>query len=101
MAYRYEAFPELATGDGFNYPVDVYWDTIYLGLIQAKPNGFVIRTVETPSGKANIAQSPKNMFKSQDLAAEVLHRTWQLYRSGGDDDDGDEAGEPEPDLVPA
>lgn len=83
MAYRYEEFKWLASKDGFNYPIDVYWDTVYLGLIDAKADGFVIRMVDTPTGKVNINQSPKNKFNSQYLASEVLHRTWQFYRSGG------------------
>lgn len=87
MDYRFEEFKWLATTDGFNYPVDVYYGTIYLGLIETKPNGFVIRIVDTPTGKQNIKQTPNNLFKSQNLAAKVLHRTWKVMRSGGDEGD--------------
>ena len=71
--------------DGFNYPVDVYWGTVYLGLIEAKPDGFVIRMVDTPTGKVKIKDTHNNKFKSQELAAKVLHRTWKVMRSGGDE----------------
>jgi hypothetical protein len=96
MAYRYDEFKWLASMSGFNYPVDVYWDTIYLGLIEATPEGFVIRMVDTPMGKVAITQSPKNMFKSQDLAAKVLHRTWKVYRSGGNEGDEEDDQTPVP-----
>lgn len=92
MNYRFDYFKELATGDGFNYPVDVYDNTIYLGTLVAKPNGFVIKQVDTPDGKQSVAQSSKNIFKNANMAADVLHRTWKTFRHGGD-----ESGE----LVPA
>jgi hypothetical protein len=83
--YTFKNFEELATPDGFNYPIDVSYGTVYLGTIVAEPDGFVIQIVDTPKGKQNIKSSPSNKFKSQDLAAEVLHRTWKTFRFGGYD----------------
>lgn len=68
--------------DGFGYPVDVHYGNIYLGILEALPDGFVIRMVDGPHGLIKIKQTPNNMFKSQELAAKVLHRTWQSIRSG-------------------
>lgn len=85
MQYRFVPFKNLATGDGFNYPIDVYNGTVYLGTLIVKPDGVTIRIVDTPRGKEIIAQSKNNFFKTQDIAAEVLHRAWAKYRFGGYD----------------
>lgn len=85
MDYRYEEFKYLATPDGFNYPIDVYNGAIYLGTLQVKPDGVIIGLVDTPKGKVKISPSPSNKFKTQQIAAQVLHRTWQTYRHGGED----------------
>jgi len=90
MDYRFDAFKWLATMDGFNYPVDVYYGTVYLGTIEAKPDGFTIKIVDTPTGKQSIKQSNKNKFRSQNLAAKILHRTWKVLRSGSQHDQVEE-----------
>ena len=82
MSYSFHPYKELATGDGFNYPIDVHYGTIFLGTLTVKPEGFVIKLVDTPEGKLMIHESPHNMFRSQNIAAEVLHRTWKKYRTG-------------------
>lgn len=88
MQYKFHAYKELATGDGFNYPVDVHYGTIYLGTLVALPHGYTIRMVDTPTGKQSIVHSLNNEFKSLNLAAEVLHRTWKNFRFGGDETAG-------------
>jgi hypothetical protein len=95
MQYEFKDFKWLATGDGFNYPVDVYYNNMFLGTLIAEPRGFAIKLIDTPHGKQLIKQSKTNIFKSLNLAAQVLHRTWKIYR------------QPEPpqslggDLIPA
>lgn len=68
--------------DGFNYPVDVYNDTTYLGTLEAKPDGFVIKILDTPTGKTLIKKSGRNKFKSEQLAGDMLLRIWRNARSG-------------------
>jgi hypothetical protein len=80
--YRFDTFPELATADGFNYPVDVYFGTLYLGTLTARPNGFVIHQFDSPTGKKSVVQSPTNLFRSKNIAASALHHTWKHYRHG-------------------
>lgn len=82
MNYTFKEFKWMAAMDGFNYPVDVYYGNINLGTLEAKPDGFVIRFIDTPKGRQSIKQSASNKFKSLNLAAKVLHRTWQSLRSG-------------------
>ena len=82
MNYRYEIFKHVATPDGFNYPIDVFYGTIYLGTLEVKPDGFVIRMIDTPVGKQSVKQSDTNKFRSQNQAAEYLHRSWKMIRAG-------------------
>jgi hypothetical protein len=86
MNYKFTDFTWLASANGFNYPIDVYHGSVHLGTLEAKAHAFVILSVDTPTGKQSIRQSKANEFKSKNLAAEVLHRTWKTYRSGGNDD---------------
>jgi hypothetical protein len=81
MEYKFRAFKWLSAMDGFGYPVDVYYGNVYLGIIEALANGFVIRFVDTPRGKVKIKETPNNMFKSQQLAANMLHKVWKLARN--------------------
>jgi hypothetical protein len=83
MQYTFKDFKWMATGDGFNYPIDVYYGTIFLGTLVALPHAYTIRLVDTPQGKEMIKHTPKNEFKSMEIAAEYLHRTWKHYRFGG------------------
>lgn len=85
MDYKFEEFKGNATPDGFNYPVDVYYGTIYLGTLIAKADGYVIAQVATPTAKTKISPSRNNKFRTKEIAAEVLHRTWKSIRYGGDD----------------
>ena len=81
MDYTFNDFKWLATNDGFNYPSDVYYGTIYIGTLIAKPDGFVIKLIDTPIGKQFINKSSRNKFKSQIQAAGVLHKTWKMVRN--------------------
>ena len=85
MQYKFHAFKELADRDGFNYPVDVHYGSIYLGTLVALPGGYTIKQVDTPKGAQTIFYSEHNEFKSLNIAAEVLHRTWKNFRFGGDE----------------
>ena len=80
MNYTFQRHPEAAMGDGFGYPTDVIYGTIYLGTLVAKPDGFVIQVLDTPKGQKSIAKSPGNIFKTEALAAIALHRTWLFYK---------------------
>ena len=83
MDYKFTDFKWLATMDGFNYPVDVYLGQTWLGTLVAKPAGYAIKMIDSPTGKQDIKQSQNNNFKSKNLAAQVLHRTWQTFRNSG------------------
>jgi hypothetical protein len=87
MQFKFHSYKELATGDGFNYPIDVYYGTIFLGTLVALPNAFTIKLIDTPHGKQGIKHTTHNEFKSMDIAAKVLHRTWKVARSGEDEGD--------------
>ncbi len=80
MQYTFRAFKWLSAMDGFGYPVDVYYGSIYLGILETLADGFVIRFVDTPRGKVKIKETPNNKFKSQELAAKMLHQVWKLAR---------------------
>jgi len=86
--YEFETFKELATSDGFNYPIDVKYGSIFLGTLIAKPDGYIISLISTPHRNQSINQSQKNKFKSLNLAAEVLHKAWKSFRHGDDSANG-------------
>jgi hypothetical protein len=83
--FKFKEFNWLSNRAGFGTPVDVYWDSVYLGTIESTPDGdhYRIVFVDTPTGKQKIAQNEQNQFKSKNLAAETLHRTWKLVRKEG------------------
>jgi len=81
LNYEFRSFKWLANKDGFNYPVDVKYGTVYLGLLVAKPDGYIIKLVDTPTGKKDVKESPRNKFKSEQLAAAALHKLWQWNRT--------------------
>lgn len=82
MSYKFHDYKELAKGDGFGYPVDVNYGTVYLGTLEAESDGFVIKQMDTPEGKRVVAKSSKNKFKTKDDAANTLHRVWKMERHG-------------------
>lgn len=91
MTYKFHEFKWLANMAGFGMPVDVSYGTIYLGLIESTPDGYVIQMVDTPKGKQKIKQGGKNKFKTKQAAAETLHKTWSVLRGGNvPDKDGEE-----------
>ena len=69
---------------GFNYPVDVHYGNVYLGILEVHDDGVTIAAVSTPDKKdvSPVKQSPKNKFKTELDAAKVLHATWAYYRKG-------------------
>jgi hypothetical protein len=80
--YQFRKFDWLANEDGFNYPIDVKYGTIYLGLLVDKPEGFIIKMVDTPTGKQEVKLSSRNKFKSENEAADALHKLWKWKRVG-------------------
>ena len=66
--------------DGFGYPIDVYKRAVFLGTLEVFPEGVTIFLVQTPLTNIIVKKSPANMFKSQELAAQALHRLWQVER---------------------
>jgi hypothetical protein len=90
MNYKFKDFKWMANMSGFNYPIDVHYGTIFLGTLVAKAEGFIIKMVDTPQGKLFINESSHNLFRSQNLAAAVLHRTWKTYRQPTPPEFGDE-----------
>lgn len=82
MAYRFDDFKWLGNMAGFGVPTDVYYGSVYLGLIESKPDGYVIQMVDTPKGKQRIKQGGQNLFKTKEHAAEILHKSWKILRGG-------------------
>jgi hypothetical protein len=79
--YKFDEFGWLSTMDGFNKPVDVYYGKIHLGVIESKPDGYVIIVVMGPNKHYRIEAGPQNKFKNKNQAAETLHRTWKTLRT--------------------
>ena len=79
--YKFDEFGWLSTMDGFNKPVDVYYGKIHLGVIESKPDGYVIIVVIGPHKHYRIEAGPTNKFKTKIDAAETLHRTWKTLRT--------------------
>ena len=84
MTYTFHDFPEAAYGDGFGYPTDVKYGSVYLGTLINLANGIVIKYVDTPDGKKSIKPGGTNRFKTQQDASETLHKTWAFLRRGQD-----------------
>jgi hypothetical protein len=80
-AFRFHDFKWMGNMAGFGVPTDVNWDTTYIGTIESEADGYKIVFIDTPRGKRNVHQSPKNKFKSKNLAAEALLRTWKVVRN--------------------
>lgn len=80
--YNFRDFAWLSTMDGFNQPTDVLYGKVHLGVIASKPEGYVILTIDGPHGLVNVKMDEKNMFKTKNLAAAMLHTMWRLERQG-------------------
>ena len=80
MTYKFDEFKWLSNMADFGVPVDVSYGTIYLGLIESTPDGYVIQMVDTPEGKKCIKQGGKNKFKTKQQAAKTLHNAWLVFR---------------------
>jgi len=79
--YRFHDFDWLSDMSGFGKPTDVYYGSILLGVIESKPDGYIIRIVMGPKRAELIRSSPKNKFKTKEVAAKVLHATWKQFRN--------------------
>jgi len=66
--------------DGFGYPIDVYNGAVFLGTLEVFPEGVKIALVQTPFANLTVAQCHLNNFKTQELAAQALHRLWLVER---------------------
>lgn len=84
--YKFNDFKYLAptAGNGFGYPSDVYYGTIHLGTIVNYEDGVIISTIVGPEITTSFKQSPRNKFKTQQQAAETMHRVWSSMRKGND-----------------
>jgi len=80
-SYRFHEFKWMATMDGFNMPVDVYYGKILLGVIQSRPDGYVILSVIGPDRSYNVTQEKENEFKTKNDAAKPLHLLWKTLRT--------------------
>jgi|ERR1035437_1302721 hypothetical protein len=79
--YTFIDFPELGNAAGFRIPSDVRFGSIYIGTIESDTNGYMIKLIDTTTGKKTVRQTPRNRFKSKDLAAIALHRSWKELRN--------------------
>ena len=78
--YSFRIFSELAKGDGFDYPIDVKYGTIYLGTLRAMPDGYLIRMIDTPQKERYVSYTGMPPYKTMLSAARVLHKIWSVYR---------------------
>ena len=79
--YTFRDFDYLADENGFGIPSDVKIGSIYIGTIESNKDGYVIKQVDAPKGHRRVDDTPKNKFKSKNLAAESLHKLWQWIRT--------------------
>jgi len=83
-SYKFDDFNWLGNKNGFDTPSDVYYGSILLGTIESKRDGYVVTVVMGPIGpdtRRPVVQGPTNKFKSKNLAAEALHKTWKALRN--------------------
>ena len=80
-SFRFHDYNWLGNMAGFNKPTDVYNGAVYLGIIESRPDGYVILAVAGPHHIIEIKQGGHNKFKNKNQAAETLRRTWQYIRS--------------------
>jgi len=73
--FKFKDYPELQSSDGFKIPSDVYINA-YLGTIESEPDGYVIKLIDSPTGKQTISKNPQNKFKTKNEAAKMLHDNW-------------------------
>jgi hypothetical protein len=81
MAYRFQEFEWLKDRDGFNYPVDVFEGSVYLGTLVCLNDGYHIDIVFTPHSKSRILKTDSNKFKTKEEAAKMLHWVWKKKRN--------------------
>jgi hypothetical protein len=79
--YTFIDFPECGNAAGFRIPSDVKLGTIYLGKIESDTNGYMIKLIDTPTGKKTVRETPLNRFKSKNSAAISLHILWNKLRN--------------------
>lgn len=80
--FKFTDYKWMSTMAGFNYPVDVHYGTVYLGILFAEQDGYVIDRVSLPNGgMKQVQRGGINKFKSANLAAEALHRLWKMQRT--------------------
>jgi hypothetical protein len=79
MDYKYTEFQGLANMAG-EYPVEVYYGTINIGILQRHRDSYTITEVSGPRGNIRMKQGPKNKFTNREKAAKILHYSWKLAR---------------------
>jgi hypothetical protein len=78
--FRFHVFEWLSQMDGFGYPMDVYTGAIFLGTLEVFPEGVKVALVQTPFANIAVARCHLNNFKTQEQAAQALHRLWLVER---------------------
>jgi hypothetical protein len=83
LTYRFKDYSWLSNMSGFGMPSDVYFGNVLLGVIESKPDGYVILVVMGPHEPGIVKQDEKNKFKTKILAAEIMHKVWASLRKHG------------------
>lgn len=78
--YTFRIFSSDAKGDGFDYPIDVNYGTIYLGELRAMSDGYIVRKIDTPQKERYVSYTGLPPYKTMLVAAKVLHQIWSAYR---------------------
>jgi hypothetical protein len=80
LEYRFVDFKHLGNAEGFKVPTDVYYGSVFLGVIESEEDGYIIQMVKGPSKNVFIQKSPANKFKNKVGAAEMIHKLWKHQR---------------------
>lgn len=81
--YKFRDYDWLKNMAGFNIPSDVYYGTIFLGVIESRPTGYVVLAISGPFHPEIIQQGSGNLFKTKLEAAEIMHKVWARLRKMG------------------
>lgn len=79
--FKYTTFKWLARMDGFGYPVDVHYGSIFLGTLECEASGVFISLIQTPLANITVSHKNQTPAKTVELAAQRLLVLWRQERS--------------------
>ena len=80
-SYKFTDYEFVADREGFNVPTDVRYNTLFLGVITSKPEGYEISMVCGPHKNIlTTSKTKQRKFKTKNEAALMLHKMWKHLR---------------------